>query len=102
MEIKICNSNANTETSAVLQTLEQLLDGNDISYRVETKQVQGTKGDSIIISIICSLAVNISSAIIYDLLKTAYLRRYGNSSSAETENVDLTLETDDKKENWKP
>ncbi len=102
MEVKIYNTVSNAETSAVLQTLGQLLEGNEILHSTETKDVPGTKGAEIIISIVCTLAVNISSAFIYDLLKTAFRRRFGNKSSEEAQEVKISIEIDGEKEDWDP
>ena len=98
MEVKIYNTVSNAETSAVLQTLGQLLEGNEILHSTETKDVPGTKGAEIIISIACTLAMNISSAFIYDLLKTAFRRRFGNKSSEEAQEVKISIEIDGEKE----
>lgn len=102
MEVKICNAASNAETSAVLQTLGQLLEGNEISHSTETKDVPGTKGAEIIISIACTLALNISSAVIYDLLKTAFQRRFGNKLSKDAQEVKISIEINGEKEDWEP
>jgi len=102
MEVKIYNMASNAETSVVLQTLKQLFDGNEIPCSTETKDVPGAKGEEIITFIACTLAMNISSALIYDLLKTAFQQRFGNSFSKDAKNVKISVEIDGKKEDWEP
>ena len=102
MKVKICNTASNAETSAVLQALKQLSDGNGIPCDTETKDVPGTKGNEIIAAVFFSLAANLSSAVIYDLLKAAFQRRFGNGASKEAKGVKISVEIDGKKEDWEP
>ena len=100
MEVKICNITSNAETSAVFQMLKQLFDSNGIPCDTETKDVPGTKGNEIITTVICTLAMNISSALIYDLLKTAFQRCFGNGFSKEAKDVKISVEINGEKEDW--
>lgn len=102
MEVKIYNTASNAETSAVLQTLKQLSDANEIPYNTEMTDVPGTKGNEIITAIIFPLALNLSSALIYDLLKAAFQRCFGNGLSKEAKDVKISVEMDGEKEDWEP
>ena len=100
MEVKICNITSNAETSTVLQMFKQLSDSNGIPCDIETKDILGTKGNEIITTVICTLAMNISSALIYDVLKTAFQRCFGNGFSKAAKDVKISVEIDGKKEDW--
>lgn len=100
MEVKIYNVTSNAETSAVFQMLKQLFDSNGIPCDTESKDVPGTKGNEIITTVVCTIAMNVSSALIYDLLKTAFQRCFGNGFSKEAKDVKISVEIDGEKEDW--
>lgn len=93
MEIKVHNVASNAETSAVLQMLKRFFDSDGIPCETKTKDIPGTKGEEILIA----LALNISGAMIWDLLKMAFRRCFGGGSSEEIKEVKISLEIGDEK-----